>query len=218
MKWELDKCEKLLLSFYEEDESFRELVGSGIDSSSDYEDLYHYSNYIKSSLGSAFYNSGATKVALLVTNEDFVIKIPFREYLEEDPDYQIDSEPAFYEMTEDRLKPMLAATSPFRCTTFDDGEQLWWYLMERAEIDPERVRRESSSALQEESSSYYQGASEICYRSDYKNFAVMALYYDEELVVDLEDYMKEYNVFDFCHSHNIGYRAGRPVIIDYSIV
>ena len=190
-------------------------------------------------------DSGASKVVLIFTNSDYVVKIPFKgdfcEY--DDYDYDCDrdcscsqcsresvvgdcdeftgarigeseyswdycaAEQFFYE------KAVVAGVEEFFIKTISigefDGHPI--YLQEKVEVHSYNSQTKSS----EQSKEIFMKKFRYSEIQDEDFGGLLIEYYGEDRVNQLVEFLSEVGISDL-HSSNVGIRANRPVLFDYS--
>lgn len=192
-------------------------------------------------------DSGASKVALVFTNSDYVVKIPFKGELDEYGHYDCEDSCSrdcscsrcsrgsvvedCYEFTGARIgeseyswdycaaeqffyeKAVVAGVEEFFIKTIFigefDGHPI--YLQEKVEVYGYNSQTKSSEQSKEIFVKKFR-YSEI---QDEDFGGLLIEYYGEDRVNQLVEFLSEVGISDL-HSGNVGIRANRPVLFDYS--
>lgn len=194
------------------------------------------------------WENGATKLVLLPRDEDFVIKIPFTGYWDED-DYE--SNMRSYERAEDRgEEPEEIIDTDFYyeftyASIDEDDPECWDYcrlecaIYEKAaaaglaryfakeeiigyldDFFPIYAQEKVSAFSKVYDKDIGQRTSKRCEELNVDCIHSMWVHdffeiYGEEEYVKLANFLKEEDLWDF-HGGNIGYRNGKPILMDYS--
>ena len=184
-------------------------------------------------------DDGASKVVLVFKNSDYVVKIPFKGEFCECDDYDCEASHQSYKTTEENCDTFsgarigedkfgwdyCAAEQFFYDKAIKKGVEEFFmktifigkfenhpiYIQEKVEVYGYNSKTKSS----EQSKQLFM---KKFYRSEIQNEEFGGLlidFYGEERVNQLVEFLSEVGISDL-HSSNVGIRANRPVLFDYS--
>lgn len=155
--------------------------------------------------------AGATKLVILDTRLDWVLKIPFRD---KKMDYCAREVEIYHKAIEAEVEECFAS-----CHFLMDYEGVPCYIMEKVECDTDAVEsdfvtRSSENGcidMDEDEFFEYVGSLDGSEMVD----ELFGFYYDAETLEKVSTFIQDNNINDV-HTGNVGYRGDQLVMVDYS--